>query len=132
MASSRGSSTLSAILAFDPIADFLMIGVLLIVLYPVVSPSYFILLWMGLIALIRFISVLVAKYKYGKFAMLHTLGNKLTGLMLFLFPLFLIFIPRTWVMIIVCLLASLSAIEELAIQLTSTDLNLDKKSIFMK
>lgn len=116
----------------DSIADFIMVAVLLIVLYPVVNPSAGILLWMVLIALIRFSSVLVAKRRFGKFAMLHTLGNKLTGLMLFLFPLFLIFIPKTWIMILVCIFASLSALEELAIQLTSTDLDLDKKSLFMK
>jgi len=99
----------------DSIADFIMVAVLLVVLYPVVKPSAGILLWMILIALIRFTSTIVAKRKYGQAVILHTLGNKLTGLVLFLFPLFLIVVPKTVVMMLVCLVASFSAIEELAI-----------------
>jgi len=126
----HAASTLGARL--DSIADFVMIAVLLIVLYPVINPSFAILLWIVLIGVLRFSSMIVAKRKYGKVAMLHTLANKLTGLALFLFPLFLSFIPKSFVMILICLLASLSAIEELAIHLTSTQLILDRKSIFTK
>ena len=116
----------------DSIADFVMIAVLLIVLSPIINPSFAILLWIILIGVLRFASMIVAKRKYGKVAMLHTLANKLTGFALFLFPLFLSFIPKTLVMILICLLASLSAIEELAVHLTYAQLNLDRKSIFMK
>ncbi len=116
----------------DSIADFVMTAVLLIILYPVINPSAAILLWIVLIGVLRFSAMIVAKRKYEKVAMLHTLANRLTGLALFLFPLFLGFIPKPLVMILICLLASLSAIEELAVQLTSTQLNLDKKSIFTK
>ena len=116
----------------DSIADFVMLVVLLIVLYPVINPSVAILLWMILIGVLRFSSMIVAKRKYGKVVMLHTLANKFTGFALFLFPLFLNVIPKSLVMILICLLASLSAIEELAVHLTSAQLNLDKKSIFTK
>ena len=116
----------------DSIADFVMIAVLLIVLFPVINPSVTILLWIVLIGVLRFSSMIVAKRKYGNVAILHTLANKLTGLALFLFPLFLSFIPKPLAMILICLLANLSAIEELAVHLTSAQLNLDKKSIFTK
>jgi len=116
----------------DSIADFVMLVVLLIVLYPVINPPVVILLWIVLIGVLRFASMIVAKRKYGKVAMLHTLANKLTGLALFLFPLFLNVIPKSVVMTLICLLASLSAIEELAVHLTSAQLNLDQKSIFTK
>jgi CDP-diacylglycerol---glycerol-3-phosphate 3-phosphatidyltransferase len=115
----------------DSIADLVMIIVLLIVLYPMINPSGWILGWMILIGAVRFASMFVAKKKFKTFAFLHTFSNKLTGLALFLFPLFLLFIPKSCVLWSVCGLASLSAIEELGIQLSSQELNLDRKSIFI-
>ena len=116
----------------DSTADFVMIVVLLIILYPVINPPAAILIWIILIAVVRFFSMFTAKKRFNSFAMLHTLANKLTGFALFLFPLLLVVIPKRITMLLVCGMASLSAIEELWIQLTSKELNLDRKSIFIE
>lgn len=116
----------------DSIADMLMIGVLLILLYPIVNPSIEIFIWIIVIFIIRVVSTIVAFKKYHTFAMLHTYGNKITGLVLFLIPILLPFIHSTVLMYIICAIASISAIEELIIQLTSSELQANKPSIFTK
>ena len=70
--------------------------------------------------------------KYKTFGSVHTYGNKITGLFLFLFPILIPYINTTMPMYIICFVASISAIEELIIQLTSSQLELNKKSILVK
>lgn len=78
---------------------------------------------------IRIMNMGVVAYKYHCFGILHTWGNKLTGLLLFTAPLFIMFnkIQLLWIIVLV---AVLSSIEELIIHLTSSKLELDRKSIF--
>ncbi|WP_298841855.1 CDP-alcohol phosphatidyltransferase family protein [Clostridium sp.] len=121
-------STLGAKL--DSIADMIMIGVLLFILYPIINPSTKIINWVISIAILRLTSMAIALKKYKTFASLHTYGNKITGIVLFIFPLMLPYIHTTILLYILCAVASISAIEELFIQLTSSQLNLNKQSIF--
>ncbi len=116
----------------DSMADMPMLGVLLVVLYPIINPVSEIFIWIILIFIIRVVSTIVAYKKYHTFAMLHTYGNKITGLILFLVPILLPFIHSTVLMYIVCAIACISAIEELIIQLTSRELQVNKSSIFTK
>ena len=129
----RKTGTTSGIGAkLDSMADMIMIGVLLAVLYPIVNPAIEIIIWIILIGIIRVTSVGVAVKKYKTFAMLHTYGNKITGMGVFAFPILLPYIHTAALMYMICVVASISAIEELIIQLTSSVLQLNKKSIFVK
>jgi CDP-diacylglycerol---glycerol-3-phosphate 3-phosphatidyltransferase len=116
----------------DSMADMIMAGVVLLVLYPIVNPTTEIVIWIISIGIIRIASMVVALKKYKTFAILHTYANKITGIVLFIFPLFLPYIHTTVLMYIICVVASISAIEELIIQLTSSQLQLNKQSIFKK
>ena len=115
----------------DSAADMVMAGVLLIVLYPVITPPTVFVIWVVLIGLIRVASLLLAVMKYKTFAVLHTYGNKAAGMVLFLFPILLSVIPSTWLMYAACIVAGLSALEEFIIHLTSRQLQVNRKSIFM-
>ena len=129
----RKSGTTSILGAkLDSFADMIMIIVLLFILYPVVNPPANILLWIVSITIVRLSAMAVALKKYKTFASLHTWGNKITGLILFIFPILLLRIPTTALMYIICTVASISAIEELIIQLTSNKLQLNIHSIFVK
>lgn len=79
--------------------------------------------------LIRFASLAVAAYKYRTFAILHTWGNKFTGLLVFTTPLLLQYrlSAGLW---LVCLSAVLSAVEEFAIHLTSAELDRNRRSLW--
>lgn len=115
----------------DSVADLVMICVSLIVLLPYIKPPMEVILWVVFIFIIRSISMITAYVRYKTFAVLHTYGNKLTGSLLFLFPLSLPYIHSFVPMFIICAAASVSAAEELVIHLTSNELEIDRKSLFM-
>jgi CDP-diacylglycerol--glycerol-3-phosphate 3-phosphatidyltransferase len=116
----------------DSLADFIMIAAIIISLYPVIHLPQGSIVWILAIAAIRVAAAIVSWVKHRTFASVHTYLNKLTGFLIFLFP-FLIPVLAALVPVwIVCGTASLSALEELLIQISSKTLNLDRKSIFIK
>lgn len=116
----------------DTMADMIMAGVLLVVFYPIININTEILIWIILIGVIRLVSMLVVLKKYKTFAMLHSYGNKITGIVLYMFPIIFPYFHTTMLLYIICVVASISAIEELIIQLTSSELQVNIKSIFAK
>ena len=116
----------------DSIADLIMIMILIIVLYPMINLTVQIIIWIVTIGIIRAMSVMVVFVKHKTFAILHTYGNKITGLVLFTFPVSLAFDQSDVMIYIICVVASISAIEELFIHLSSSELRANKKSIFIK
>jgi len=116
----------------DSAADLIVIVVLMIVLFPIIKLTSLIIVWIGIIGIIRIISTMVVFIKYKTFEMLHTYGNKITGLVLFTFPLSLAFDQSNVIIYIICVLASISAIEELLILLLKKELEINKKSLFLK
>lgn len=116
----------------DSIADimmFLIVGIRL-TSFLIVPPL--ILVWILLIAFIRIVSLAIVFIKYRTFVILHTYGNKLTGFMLFLIPFILNLIDMSMLGMIVCTIATIAALEELFIHITSKDLNPDHQGIIMK
>lgn len=116
----------------DSAADLIMATILIIILYPIINPTIWILSWIVVIVIIRAVSMIVVFIKYKTFGILHTYGNKVTGLMLFLFPLSLTVTQSVVVVYVLCAVASISATEELVINLLSNELQANKKSIFVK
>ena len=115
----------------DSIADFILFAVITvsIIIWMGSKIKYFLPIILG-IAIVRSFSVIFAAFRYHTFAMLHTWGNKITGFMLFITPLFLL-MDRIEIAWIVCSVALLSALEELLIHITSKQLDLNRKSLFM-
>ncbi|WP_066504447.1 CDP-alcohol phosphatidyltransferase family protein [Abyssisolibacter fermentans] len=129
----RKTNTLSKLgEKLDSFADLIMDLVLIIVLYQIINPTVQIIVWIAIILIIRILSMVVVFVKYKTFGMLHTYGNKITGLMLFVFPLSLGFVQSDVLMYIICVVASISAIEELFINLSAKKLQANRKTIFSK
>lgn len=85
------------------------------------------------VVLVRLVNVGIAGYKFHILVLgLHTWGNKLTGLLVYLAPLLVMACPPERVFMSVCLVAILSAAEEGCIHLGSRKLDLNRKSIFLK
>ncbi|MBZ9607894.1 CDP-alcohol phosphatidyltransferase family protein [Clostridium estertheticum] len=120
----------------DSVADLIMVVILTIVLYPIINsiinPTVQIIVWIVIIGIVRVVSMIVVFVKYKTFGILHTYGNKITGLVLFTFPLSLAFSQSDVLMYIICMVASTAAIEELFIHLLSNELQVNKKGIFLK
>lgn len=116
----------------DSAADFIVIVILLWRLYPIVAPGMVVLIWVAVIVVLRFTAALIAKRRFGKLGFIHTYGNKLTGLLLFFYPLSLVITRSTVVIYILCVVAALTATEELAIEVTTKQWDANRKSIFVK
>jgi phosphatidylglycerophosphate synthase len=115
----------------DSAADTVLIAVSLFTLYPYLGLTPGVLLWICIIGIIRVASIMTALYKFKTYASIHTYGNKLTGILLFITPLWLSSINHIIWITVVCIVANLSAVEELIIQITSHQLKLDKKGLFI-
>lgn len=129
----RNTNTASAAGAvLDSVADAVFIAVMLFLLVPVLPFTSWMVLWIAGIGITRVFSWTVGFIKYRTFASLHTYGNKAAGFALFCFPVLwkLWGIPIT--VIIICMISSLSAIEELVLQLTSKKLCRNETSIFRR
>lgn len=117
----------------DSIADGTLFVVMFIIIYPIIELNQVMWTFIVLILALRVISIIVVYHKYKKVAMLHTYGNKATGLMVFLIPFMLALdFNHTFLIWIIGLIAFMSAIEELLIHVTSKFLNIDRKSILTK
>lgn len=86
------------------------------------------------IFVLRAIGAVVTLVRFKKFAMLHTIGNKVGMILLFLFPLFYELLSKVggaqiglYVVSGICILA---AIEEIVIEIITKDFNENVKSIF--
>ena len=117
----------------DSIADtffYLILCLFLISEFREILSGYFLMIL--IIFTIRLINILLGLYKYKKLVMLHTIGNKLAGFLIFTIPLLLIS-NLTELLIWIVGIAALAAIEEFFILISSprNSIDLNKKSLFL-
>ena len=96
----------------DTISDFIFFVVSFIKLLPVIHIPKWIWVWIVIIAIIKICNVILGFIYTKKLISLHTVMNKITGLLLFLIPLALQFIEIKYSLIAVCIVATFSAIQE--------------------
>ena len=101
-----------------------------IIMFDIFIKDIIFIVFIIIISLIRILSIIIALKKYNKFAILHTYTNKLTGLILCFIPYFIYLDGANIVIYIIGVIALFSSIEELAINIKSKKLDLNKKSIF--
>ncbi|MCG8500157.1 MAG: CDP-alcohol phosphatidyltransferase family protein [Firmicutes bacterium] len=115
----------------DSLADLGMSGIIITMMIIWAGDQLTIFFpWLIVIILIRCANMMIAAYKYHSFVILHTWGNKLTGLLLFITPLVFVTTHRVAILWPVCIIAVLSAVEEGAIHLTANKLDVNRRSIF--
>lgn len=124
----KAVSKLGAIL--DSAADSIFIFVLLMIFISYFIWPAWVIFWIALIAVIRIFSLTIGFFKYRTPAFLHTYANKITGVAIFCFPLLYLLWGLNVTAIVLCCLASISALEDLSINFTSKTLNLNITSIF--
>jgi phosphatidylglycerophosphate synthase len=122
------SSPLGA--ALDSMGDFCMLVIVFYMMFPYLDLNPPIIAWIVMIAGIRFASGIVSFMKYHSFVFLHTYANKAAGFLLFCFPLLFQCMGIEIAAVILCLIATISATEELLIQILSSKLNQDIISVF--
>ncbi len=109
----------------DSISDLIFIGIVLLIAIPIIDFPLWIIYWIILIAAVRLISIIIGYVRYQQLAFLHTYTNKATGIVLFFFPLLFFVLGEDVATTVICCIASVSATEELLINITSKILNRD-------
>ena len=96
----------------DTIADLIFVAISLFKLLPAIHIPPWLWIWGGMIAVIKISNIIWGYVSKKQFISLHTIMNKVTGLLLFLLPLTIPFLKLNYIAIVVCSIATLSAIQE--------------------
>ena len=96
----------------DTVADLVFVVVSLFRLLPAIHIPQWLWIWGGVIAIIKISTIIWGYASKKQFISLHTIMNKATGLLLFLLPLTISFVELKYMAIVVCSIATLSAIQE--------------------
>ena len=96
----------------DTIADIVFVAVCLIKLLPVLHVPLWLYIWIAVIAFIKVANIAVGFVGQKELISVHSMMNKLTGGMLFVLPLTLTFIDLRCSAAVVCVVATIAAIQE--------------------
>ena len=96
----------------DSIADLIFVAVSLVKLLPAIHIPLWLWIWGGVIAIIKISNIIWGYVSKKQFITLHTVMNKITGFLLFLFPLAAPLGELNYIAIAVCSVATFSAIQE--------------------
>ena len=96
----------------DTIADFVFVVAAIFKLLPVIHLPGWLWIWGGCIAIIKVTNIVWGFVRRKKPVAYHTVFNKTTGLLCFLLPLTLQLIEPTYSFAVVCVIATIAAIQE--------------------
>ena len=96
----------------DTIADFVLVCCCLIKLIPVLNIPTWLIIWIIVIAVIKAINLISGYVMRKELVALHTVMNKVTGVLLFVLPLTLTVIDLKYSGAVVCAAATFTAIQE--------------------
>ena len=96
----------------DTIADIVFVAVCLIKLLPVLDITDWLYIWTVIIAFIKVANIAAGYIRHKEFVSVHSMLNKVTGGLLFVFPLTLTFIDLRYSATVVCVVATVAAIQE--------------------
>ena len=96
----------------DTVADLVFVAVSLIKLLSAIPIPEWLWIWVSVIAIIKIGNIIWGYVSKKQFISLHTIMNKVTGLLLFLLPLTLSFVELKYSSLVVCSIATFSAIQE--------------------
>lgn len=97
---------------FDTVADFVLVAVCLYKLIPVLHIPTPLIIWIIVIAVIKAINLISGYVMRKDIVVLHTVMNKVTGVLLFALPMTVSFIALKYSGVIVSAVATFAAIQE--------------------
>ncbi len=96
----------------DSLADFIFVVAALIKLLPTMHIPQWLWIWVAVIAIIKIYNIVSGLICSKRLIVEHTIMNKITGFLLFLLPMTLTFIKLEYSAVVVCFIATFSAIQE--------------------
>lgn len=97
----------------DTVADFIFMLVCAIKILPRLCIPIWLWVWIGIIALVKMFNIVLVFVRKKKLISIHSVLNKITGFALFLLPLTLTFIEATYSVVTICVLATVSVVQEI-------------------
>lgn len=96
----------------DTFADFIFVAILLIKIWLEMDVPIWLWIWIVTIGGIKTVNVIGGFVLAKRFIVEHTILNKITGVLLFLLPLTLFWVELKHGAMVVCVVATISAIQE--------------------
>ena len=96
----------------DTVADVIFVIVCLVKLLPVMEIPVWLYVWIGIIAFIKLINIVSGYVVQKQFVAVHSVMNKVTGILLFILPLTISFIDLKYSAAVVCIIATFAAVQE--------------------
>ena len=96
----------------DTASDFVFMLVCTIKVLPLIHIPVWLWVWITLIALIKIFNITLVFIHKKKLISIHSVLNKITGFALFFFPLSLTLVEPIYSIAIICLLATIAAMQE--------------------
>ena len=96
----------------DTVADFLFVIASFVKLVPVIRIPVWIWVWAAVIVMGKLVTLVWGFTQMKQMPSLHTIANKATGLGLFLLPLTMSFVDLRYTAPVVCVIATIAAIQE--------------------
>lgn len=97
----------------DTAADIVFVTVCLVKILPLIHLPVWLWIWIAIITTIKIRNILREFIRRKRLLSIHTILNKATGFLLFLFPFTLGFIEPMYTSVMVCSLATVSVINEM-------------------
>ena len=96
----------------DTVADFVFMFVCSIKILPLIHIPVWLWVWIIVVALIKIFNIALVFIHKKKLISIHSVLNKTTGFALFLLPFSLTFVETTYSVAIICVLATIAAMQE--------------------
>jgi len=96
----------------DTAADFALVVVCLIKLIPAIHMPVWLIIWIIVIAVIKAVNLISGYVMRHEVVVLHTVMNKVTGILLFVLPLTVAFVDLRYSGAVVSAVATFAAIQE--------------------
>ena len=96
----------------DTFADIVFAAVVLIMLLPILELPLWMIGWIGVIALIKLVNIVIGFVRNHTLTAVHSVINKVTGTLVFILPFTLTIINIRYTAVFVCAVATVAAIME--------------------
>ena len=96
----------------DSIADIFFFATSLVKIFTIITIPGWLWICLAVIIVIRLVNIIIGFIIQKKLVLLHTIPNKITGILIFLFPYSLIFINVKYASIPICAMAIFAAVYE--------------------
>ena len=96
----------------DALADIVFAAVVLIKLLPLLELPVWMIVWIGVIALIKLVNIVIGFIRRHTLTAVHSVINKFTGVLVFMLPFTLTIIDIRYTAPLICVVATVAAITE--------------------